>query len=219
VANFGPSWTDNVVVQAPWALIKGATGVLRCTTGLDLRAKYGGYLKVGLGFGGGTDLTNGVDVIVRRMLNNDGAAHKYGAAYAAFRSAIDTAFRRLTAAVAAGQTSFAFDGHAGATALPGDLQFFWGVTTIPSASGAISPNHGCEILRVSSGVTTPFLTDSPSKYDHHDDEYVGLANAWELWLPGGATYELIFDYGDDSAGEAVAVMADIQTCDKIIKVT
>jgi len=217
--NTGPSWTDNVAVQAPYALIKGSTGVVRTTTGLDLRAKYGGFLKIGLGFGGATDLTNGVDVIVRATLNNDGTAHQYGTASGSFRSGIDPCFRRLTAEVAAGLKSFAFDGHAGATALAGDLQFFWGVTAIPSSSGAITPNHGCEILRVSSGVTTPFLTDSPSKYDHHDDEYVGLANSWDLWLPGRATYELIFDYGDDAAGEAVAVMADIQTFDKLTKVS
>ena len=218
MANFGPSWTDNVAVQAPYALIKGSTGVLRSTTGLDLRAKFGGFLKIALGFGGGTDLTNGVDIIIRRTLNNDGTAHKYSVAYAAYRSAIDTNFRRLNGTVVVGSTSFAFDAHSGATALAGDLQFFWGVTAIPTTSGAITPNHGCEILRVSSGLTTPFLTDSISMYEHDDDEFVGLANAWELWLPGGATYELIFDYGDDSAGEAVAVMADIQTFDKLAKV-
>jgi len=74
------------------------------------------------------------------------------------------------------------------------------------------------VLRCSSGTSTPLITDAPSRFDHHDNEYIGNADAWSLWLPGGAAYELIFDYGDDAGGEAVAVMADIQTYDKTIKV-
>lgn len=224
MANFGPSWTDSVVVQAPYALIK-TSGLIRSTTGLDLRAKYGGFLKLAVGTGGATALTNGVDAIVRRTLGNAAVSqHKYSAPYAAFRSRTAAGLRLLNngAGYAAGSSSFAFDGATGTAHAVGDLLFFWGIDSgagIPTASGAITPNHGCEVLRCSSGTSTPFITDSPSLWDHHDNEYVGNADAWELWLPGGATYELIFDYGNNAAGEAVAVMADIQTYDKTIKVT
>jgi len=107
MANFGPSWTDSVVVQAPYALIKGATGVVRSVTGLDLRTKVGGMLFCAVGTGGSTALTNGVDVIVRRMLGNGAAGqHAYAAAYAAFRSRTTAGLRLINngAGVAAGQS-------------------------------------------------------------------------------------------------------------------
>jgi len=40
----------------------------------DVR-KPGGYLLLAVGTGGGTGLTNGVDVIVQRVLNSDAALH------------------------------------------------------------------------------------------------------------------------------------------------
>ena len=76
MANTGPSWTDNVAVQAPNGLLKGATP-LRTT--LDLRAKFGAFLKIAVGRYSTGALYVGCDVIVRRVLNNDAAAHLYGA--------------------------------------------------------------------------------------------------------------------------------------------
>lgn len=222
MANFGPSWTDSVVVQAPYAIIK--TGCIRSTTGLDLRTKNYGYLFLAVGTGGSTALTNGVDVIVRRMVGNGAAGqHAYSAPYAAYRSRTTAGLRLINngSNVAAGQVSFAFDGASGTAFVARDQLFFWGIDSgagIPTASGLITPNHGCEVLCCSSGTSTPLITDSPSRFDHHDNEYIGNADAWCVRLDGGSAYELIFDYGDDAAGEAVAVMADAQIFDKIIKV-
>ena len=62
MANSGPSWTDNVAVQAPYGLLKGATP-LRTT--LDLRAKFGAFLKIAVGRYSTAALNVGCDVIVQ----------------------------------------------------------------------------------------------------------------------------------------------------------
>ena len=220
MSTIAPTWTDNVVVQAPYALIKGAAGTLqksiRSITGLDLRAKIGGTLFVAVGTGGSTAIVDGPRVVVRRMLANDAAAHVYSAPFWAVTTRLTAGLCLINGAVAAGVQSFAVDGPIGATRAIGDLLFFWGIdsgTGIPAASGAITPNHGCEVLRCNGTSATLILTDSVCKYDHHDNEYIGLADSFNIWLPGGSLYELVFDYSPASAGEAIAVMADIQTYD------
>lgn len=208
MSTIAPSWTDNVQVLAPWAVIKGEN----VRTTYDLRTKRGAQLFVGIGFGGGTDLAGSTfDVLIRRVLNNGSASRRY-AAGTRFSAGIDPCIRLINngAGYSAGATSIAYDGHTGRTAVLQDKWFFWGVTAIPTATGALSPTYGCEIHRTSKGVTTPLVIDSPLAYAHADNEYIGLAESWSIWLPGGSLYELIFDYGGCSAGEAIACMADAQ---------
>jgi hypothetical protein len=184
---------------------------------LDLRAKRGAQLFLAIGAGGTTDIAAaGPDVLIRRVLNNDGAAHRYAAGLRLTFSAIDTATRLLNngAGYAAGSVSFAFDGHGGKAAALQDKWFFWGVDAIPGASGALNPvGSGCEVLRTSKGTATPLVVDRPCAYAHINNEILGLAESWSLWIPGGSLYEIVFDYGGQSAGEMVAVMADAQTYD------
>jgi hypothetical protein len=118
---------------------------------------------------------------------------------------------------AAGASSFIFDGAGGTAHAIEDRLFFWGVTTIPTSSGAITPAGGCEVLRCAGGLSTPLLTDEISIYAHNDNEFIGNADSWEVWLPGGDIYSVTFDYTGATAGEAVAVMADYQTYDYDLK--
>ncbi len=208
-----PTWTDNVVVQAPYAIVKGES--VRAT--LDLRTKRGAQLFLGVIFGGSTDLSVGVDVLVRRVLNNDSAAARFAAGMR-LTTGIDPGIRLVNnnpGPYAVGTTSFAFDGHAGRAAALQDKYGFWGVTSIPGSSGAITPESGSgvEILRTSKGLTTPWVTDRGAAYAHVDNEYIGLAESWSIPVPGGSLYEIIFDYGGSSSGEAVAVLASAQTYD------
>ncbi|MEN6458590.1 MAG: hypothetical protein ABFC63_06635 [Thermoguttaceae bacterium] len=220
MASTGPSWTDNVAVQSPYGLLKG--GCLRTT--FDLRSAFGAMLKIGVGRYATATLNVGLDVIVRRVLNNDGTTHLYGAPVAQFQS--DTAYGSQlinnASNYAAGASSIAFDNQAGTAFAHGDNLCFWGQTSIPSVSGTMSFGAGVnlEILRCSSGTSTPFVPDSPTKYAHNDNEHFTLANSWELWVPGGSVYALVFDAGGVTTASAVfAVMADLQRFDKLVKVS
>jgi hypothetical protein len=219
MANFGPSWTDNVAVQASFGLLKGAC--LRTT--VDLRSVFGGWLKIAVGRYATGNLNAGIDVIIRRVLSNDGAAHRYVAPYAQFLGGVAYGNQLINYAsnYAAGATSIAFDGQAGTAFVHGDTLCFWGQTSIPAASGALSFASGVnmEMLRCSGGTTTPLVPDSVTAYAHNDNEIFTLGDTWVLWLPGGSTYALVFDAGAVTTASGVfAVMADLQRFDKLIKV-
>lgn len=222
MANTGPFWTDSTAVQAPYALLKGGVP-LRTTTGLDLRSKFGGMLKIAVGRYSTSALNAGIDVIVRRTLSNDGAAHAYAASMFSVTGGTAYNYQLVNYAsnYAAGVQSLAFDTQAGSFA-HGDNLCCWGQTSIPASAGALSFASGVnmEILRCSAGTSTPLIPDAPTKFAHNDNEYVTLADSWEVWLPGGATYSLVFDPGAvTTTGGVFAVMADIQTYDKLTKVS
>ena len=226
MANSGPSWTDNVAVQAPYGLLKGATP-LRTT--LDLRAKFGAFLKIAVGRYSTAALNVGCDVIVRRVLNNDGAAHLYGAPWFQGTTGTSYGYQLINNAshYAAGIQSIAWDGQAGTAFAHNDLLCFWGQggtgenAMPPASSGAISFYSGvnAEILRCLA-VGTPLITDSVTKYAHRDNEVFSLADSWLIWLPGGSAYCLIFDPGAVATASGVFLcMADMQTFDKLAKVS
>jgi hypothetical protein len=41
---------------------------------------------------------------------------------------------------------------------------------------------------------------------------------WAIWLEGGSTYELIFDYGGSGAGDTATIQALAETLDSITSV-
>ncbi|MEN6450367.1 MAG: hypothetical protein ABFC96_07750 [Thermoguttaceae bacterium] len=219
MANTGPFWTDNIAVQAPYGLLKG--GCLRAT--FDLQSAFGAVLKIGVGRYATGALNAGLDVLIRRVLNDGGAAHQYPATVAPFATDLSYGNQLINNAAnyAAGASSIGFDSQAGTAFAHGDFLCFWGQTSIPAASGPLSFASGVnmELLRCSSGAATPLIPDSPTKYAHNDNEFFTLANAWEVRLDGGSVYELIFDAGGVTTSSAVfAVMADMQRFDKLIKV-
>lgn len=207
-----PNWTDNVTVLAPYAVIKGES--YRVTTGLDLRTKFGAWLKLAIACGGSTAITAGGGLYAKiyRELNNDGANSMNGSL---FFSGVQTAVGKalINGAVAAGVTSIAYDGAGGTAFAAENTVCIWGTDTIPAASGAVSVNHGMEFLNLSKGAATPCLFNTPTKYDHHDNEVITLASAWDIWLPGGSLYAIVFDHLFDAAGEAMACAAYLQTYD------
>jgi hypothetical protein len=214
MANTGPSWTDTgTTVLAPVALGRG--NVKRGT--IDLRGKFGAYLFLGVGRGGTTALTNGLNVEVRRMLNGGGILLPGAPHFAAVTDSVAAYAKQINNAggYAAGTSTFATTGT-GTPAADEDL-CFWGFTSVQS-DGTSLPN--LEFLRVSLYSSPNLTVDAACKLAKIQSElFANKANSWTVWCPGGCMYEVVFDYGDDAAGEAVAVVCYAQTFDKLTKVT
>ena len=209
-----PNWTDNLPLIVPTALIKGSATALQVSRAtLDLRTKKGAMLFLAIGTGGSTAIVNPCNAIVRRILNSDATGtHQYATPLVQYSGRTTSGVRQINngSNYVLGTTSFIFDGSGGTAHAIDDKLFFWGVTTIPTASGAINPTFGCEVVRCAGGLTTPLIIDAGTKYAHNDNEFIGNADSWSCWLPGGSMYEVIFDYTGATAGEACAVMADYQ---------
>ena len=208
-----PSWTDTgATVVSPVAL--GRYEVERGT--IDLRAKFGAYLFLGVGRGGTQPLINGVNVEVRRTLNNGGLLMPGAPHFAAITDTAAAFAKQINngAGYPAGTYTFATDGS-GTPAADEDL-CFWGKTAVQS-DGTALPD--LEFLRVSKFSSPTLTVDSPCKRAKINDElFTNKANCWSLWCPGGCVYEVVFDYGDDAVGDAVAVAAYAQTYDQLTKV-
>jgi hypothetical protein len=204
---FTPSWTDTgTQVIAPQCLTLG--NLVRGT--LDLSTKFGAYLFIGIGRGGTTVLTTGVQVEVRRTFNA-GAILTPGAPWAAYISTTAAAIYKLInnnpGPYAAGTSAFTIDGT-GSPAYDEDI-CFWGATAIPANAAALATLEFARVSKFSANVMT---IDAPSKQSHADNEILtNKADQWLVWCPGGCTYSVVIDYGDDAAGEAVAVVCYAQT--------
>ena len=213
---FTPVWTDNVQVLAPYALIKGS--VYEAPTALDLRAKNGAMAFIGIGMSYGANFTTAPKVRIYRALNNDGVSPVFTDFWT---GQCDTAMWMCLinngSNYTVGAQSFVTDGPVGATAKAvTDLSCFWStITTIPTASGAITPYSagGVEFLRLAGASSTLTYTDRVSKYPHYDNELVGKANAWQIWLPGGSTYKFVFDYYAEATSTAICCAVSVQTYD------
>lgn len=209
---FTANWTDNVTVLAPYAVIKAES--YRLVTGLDLRTKFGGLLKLAICCGGATALTasSALTVKVYRTLNNDGASPlPTPPFFQGSHTGIGKAL--INGAVAAGVTSIAYDGAGGTAFAQDNIVAIWGTDTVPIATGVVTVNHGMEWLKISKGAATPITLSTPTKYDHHDNEIICLGSAWDVFLPGGATYAIEWDHLQDIASEAMGCAAYIQTYD------
>jgi hypothetical protein len=211
MANTGPSWSESTVIS-PVALAKGE--VERAT--LDLRTKFGAFIFLGLGRGGTTALSSGVNVEIRRTYNNDGFILPGAPHFAALSDTVAAIVKLINngAGYAIGTSAFAIDGTG--TPVGDDDLCFWGFDAV-QADGTALPN--LEFLRVSKFSNPTLTVDTPCKIAKIDNELItNKANSWNVWCPGGCTYEVIFDYGDDANGEAVAVVAYAQIYDKLTKV-
>jgi hypothetical protein len=207
-----PNWSDNVEVQAPYALIKGSTGFLKVTTGLDLRAKIGGWLKLAIACGSNAAFTGYAKVY--RVLNNDGENSMNGSLFfTGVQTTAGTVLINYASNYGAGVNSVAYDTASGTAFAAENTICLWGVTTIPTANGLITPNYGVEWLNLSLGATTPCIFNTATKYAHNDNEFMALGSQWDVWLPGGSTYVVMFDHIADATGAAMACAAYIQTYD------
>lgn len=205
---FTPSWTDTgTQVIAPQTLAKGSA--VRGT--INLLTKHGAFLVVGIGRGGITVLTTGVNVEIRRTLNA-GAILMPGSPWFSALSTTAAAILKAInfgAGYAAGTSAFEIDGT-GTPAADDDFAC-WGKTAVP-ADGTALPD--LEFVRVSKFSGTTLTIDAPCKVAKIENEVLtSKADLWCVWIPGGCTVEVVIDYGDDSAGEAVAVVCYAQTLD------
>jgi len=206
MATFTPVWTDSgTEVISPRCMARGT--VVRST--IDLRTAVGAYLFAGVGRGGTTALTNGVNFIARRVPNNDGI--HFAADFLTNVSSFAAAILKLVnygANYTSGVVTMTIDGTGTPTA--GEVMCLWGQTSIPADTTAIST---LEFLRCATQSGDTSITfDTTTKQAHNDNEIItSKASCWSVWLPGGSVYEVIFDYADDSAGESVAIVCYSQT--------
>jgi hypothetical protein len=209
---FTPTWTDDAagarIVIAPQALEKGYS--IRGT--LDLSTKFGAYLFLGLGRGGTTVLTNGVNVEVRRNVQA-GSIRFPGAPWFSALSTTAAAIVKLInntpGPYPVGTTALTLDG----TGTPAADEDYccWGVDAIPANATALP---ALEFVRASKFAANVLTIDAPCTVQKVDNEILtNKSDQWCVWCPGGAVYGVVFDYGDDSAGEAVAVVCYAQTLD------
>jgi hypothetical protein len=207
LATVVPSYTDNVTVVAAQVLARGST----VGGQLDLRAKFGAYLMAKIGRGGTTALTNGVDFLVRRILNNDTATA--GGVHPAGMPGL------LSTIVAASSTTCATsNSNSGQPVLNVALitGFAAGdVICIQDSGGGVTRLEWGRVSKTATGVLT---LDRNLQFTHTSagaDTVRNKADVFApIWMPGGSLYECLFDYGDDTAGESVTVICSAQTYDQ-----
>lgn len=202
MARARPTWTDNVSVIAAAALALGST-----TRGtLDLRTKYGAYLFLRIGRGGTTALTNGVSVLARRLINNDAAGGAHPVDIELLGSYAAASSTTVASDSASGQATLNVASVSGFVA--GDL------VCIQDSGGGVTRLEWHRVAKTATGILT---LDRPLQYTHTAGQADTVRNKADVfppqWINGGALYEIVFDYGDDSAGESVTVQALAQTLD------
>lgn len=199
-----PTWTDNVTVKTLASLARAATS--RST--LDLRTKWGAYVFARIGRGGTTALSSGIVVLARRTINNDAISHVGGAA-AQLVGQVAAAISTTCAAAgnAAGVSSLTVASTTSYAA--GDLIF------VAAAAPAAADSEWCRVADITSA--TVFLLDEPTRFAHNNVAHTvrNKADMFTFWLEGGATYEIVFDYGDPAAGDTAYVEAWAQTLDSV----
>jgi hypothetical protein len=200
-----PTWTDNVTVLALTTLALNAVS----RTLIDWRTKWGGFVFVRVGRGGTTALTQGIPVLLRRTINNGGTEH-VGGATPGFLT-------QLVAAAATTCTASGSPNNAGVTSLTvaATTSFAFGDVVFIDGSGGTGNSEWVRVARVTS--STVLLLDAPTIFAHNNvlDKPRNKADQFTAWLEGGATYELVIDYGASTTGESVTIEAFAQTLDSI----
>jgi hypothetical protein len=205
MATLTPVWTDNVSVVAAQVLARGST--VRGT--IDLRGKFSATLFGKVGRTGTSALTNGVVLLARRVINNDspraGGVHPSPdrQLYSVVEGASATT---VSGDSAAGQAELQVDSVTGFAA--DDL------ICIRDADGGMTRLEWHRVSKVETGI---LKLDRPLQFSHAAAQADSVHNKsdafFPIHLPGGSLWEVIFDYGDDSAGESVVVQALAQTND------
>ena len=177
---------------------------------IDLRTAIGAWIFAKIGRGGTTALsggtTPGVDVIIRRIINNN-------VAVAGGMSSPVVALLSQTAA-AASTTCATSNSNAGQAVL-----------TVASGSGFAAGDIICiqdsgagvtrlEFQRISKIATNVFTLDENLAFTHTSAGADTVRNKSDVfapvWVDGGSLISVIFDYGDDTAGESCTVISFAQ---------
>ncbi|MBX4215681.1 hypothetical protein KW797_01910 [Candidatus Parcubacteria bacterium] len=195
-----PVVTDSTSVIASTTLARGSTA--RAT--LDLRGKWGGRLFLKIARGGTNALTNGIDVLVRQLWNNGAQPNPA------------PIFKPRSQTTAANSTTVNVDSASAQAAV-----------NVASVTGFAADQFVCvgvgtareEYGRVSKTATGIITLDAPLKNTHtaaQADTVRNFAECWVQEVPGWSLIEVVFDYGDDAAGDTAQIEALAQTFDSVI---
>lgn len=197
-----PSYSESNVIAIA-TLARNATS--RGT--LDLRAKFGAWLLMQCGRTGTNALTTGVIALVRRTLNNDG--RRVPGAFAHYATG------QATAAIST--TCAASGNNAGVTSLTvaATTSFVVGDILLVENGSDQTASEFVRVARITS--STVFLLDAPTQFAHNSTSHTvrNKADCYAVWLDGGATYEVVFDYGSQAAGDTVVIEATAQVHDSV----
>jgi hypothetical protein len=209
MATTAPTYTDNVAVIAATVLARGS--VARGT--LDLRSKFGADLFIKIGRGGTTALTNGVNVLVRKVVNNDGAS--------AGASHPTGGYESLSTTAAATSTTVDADSNSGQAVLnvTSTTGFAAGdIICIQDAGAGVTRLEFHRVSKITNpGASGELNLDRNLTFTHTAAQADTVRNKSDvfapIWVRGGSLVAVVIDYGDDSAGESVTVQALAQTYD------
>lgn len=205
----GIAYSESTILAAR-TLTRGSTkrGTLDISADNILRAE----IRLAVGRSGTTALTNGVDVLVRRLYDS---TIRHMSPILAVRTTVGASVGKtqVNGAMSVGDAAILVDSLTNFTAQ--DQVCFWGTATDPTTLSNDAAQADLEFCRVSNIVTALTLgLDAGVLIAKKDNEYVtDQAEHFSCWCPGGSIYEVIFDYGDDAAGDLVAIqaLAHIQT--------
>lgn len=201
MASVTPVWTDNVSVIASAALALNTIA----RAALDLRTKFGAYLFARFGRGGTTALTTGVQFRINRTLNNDALEHP---------ASLAPLGPGLT--VAASSTTVDTDSASGQRTLQ-----VASITTFAAGDyiligGSTAREEWARVARTVTA-TVDLILDRNLRFTHTAAQADAVRNKADIyppvWLPGGATYEIIADYEASTTGDAGRVEVLAQTYD------
>lgn len=185
---------------------------------IDLKDKVGAYLYAAIGRGVTTALTNGVDLLVRPVAGNNAITHP--APTPQSRRSQTAACNRTTLSAGTSPNDTTF-GVASATGLAADdFMCLWGTASDPSGLANAAALSALEFVHISKISGTTLTPDAPLRTTQPSGAYVtdGADVFPRIWLEGGCVWEVIFDFGDDSAGGPVAVRALAHTYDHDVTV-
>lgn len=207
MATVTPTFTDNVSVIGAQVLARGST--VRGT--IDLRTAFGAYLFPKIGRGGTTAISGGtlvgIKLQVRRLINNDtataGGVHPVGAP------------ALLSSVAAAAATTVSVDSASGQAAL--NVALITGfasedIVCIQDSGAGVTRLEWHRVSKTAAGILT---LDRSLQFSHTAVQADTVRNKADvfapIWVPGGSLAEVIFDYGDATAGESATLICLAQT--------
>ena len=198
------NWSDNISVVAVATLARGSS-----TRGtIDLRTKYGCFLFCKVGRQGTAALTDGVTVLIRRILNNDGAT----------AGAVHPNFITLTGGTAAA-SSTTINSDSNSAQNDVNVSSISGFSVgdficIQDSGGGVTRLEWHRIAKTATGILT---VDRPLSFSPTSGQSDTVRNKSDILVPqfvdGGSLYEVIFDYSNDTSGDSVTVQCLGQTYD------
>ncbi|MCP4248074.1 MAG: hypothetical protein GY778_13590 [bacterium] len=206
MADFTPSFTDDVEVIADGTVAKGAIS----GGTIDLRAVFGAFLFIALGRGGATALGTAISVQVRPTLGNNAKAHPNSGSSRSSSTAAATS-TTVDGDSASGQTTLNVTSTTGFAA--GDL------ICIQDSGGGVTRLEWARISKITNpGAGGELILDRNLQYTHTAAQADTIRNQADvfsaIWLPGGNLYEVIVDYGAAATGDTATLRVRAQRYDK-----